>query len=101
MKKRVLLAANISTDFQLYLKENDYEFIDFRVGALPLDVDGIVTSTKLKLDRHTLQQFKNLKWIARLGSGMEIIDTNYCKEKNIAVASSPAGIANAVGEHCL
>jgi D-3-phosphoglycerate dehydrogenase len=30
---------------------------------------------------------------------MEIIDTQYCKEKGIACFSSPKGIANAVAEH--
>jgi D-3-phosphoglycerate dehydrogenase len=62
---------------------------------------GIITSNKLLLNKNTLQQFPNLKWIARLGSGMEIIDTRYCDEQGIRYASSPEGISNSVAEHVI
>ncbi len=62
-------------------------------------VHAIVTSNKLVLDAVELSKYKNLKWIARLGSGMEIIDTNYCDTHNIKYYSSPNGIANSVAEH--
>lgn len=99
--KKVLLAANISDSFKALLTEQSYESVTYESGQVPTDVDGIVTSTKLKLNRDLLSTFSNLKWIARLGSGIEIVDTAFCKGNNIAFASSPAGIANAVGEHCV
>ncbi len=101
MKKKVLLAAHISKDFQMLLDAKGYDSIFFDDGEIPFDANGIVTSTKLTLNKKLLSQFDNLKWIARLGSGTEIIDTEYCRKNNIAFASSPAGIANAVGEHCV
>lgn len=99
--KKVLLAANISGAFHHYLDEQGYETILYKGGDVPFDATGIITSTKLKLDKSLLSQFNDLKWIARLGSGIEIIDTAYCEANNIAFASSPMGIANAVGEHCI
>lgn len=62
-------------------------------------ITGIVTSNKLLLDRAAIEHFPDLQWIARLGSGMEIIDTGHCDVKGIRYMSSPAGIANAVAEH--
>ncbi len=101
MKKQVLLAANISNTFRTFLEVKNYTLQDYDPKKIDYTVQGIVTSTKLKLDAATLVKFTNLKWIARLGSGLEIIDLAYCKNNNIAFASSPAGIANAVAEHCI
>lgn len=95
--KTVLIAARISVGFQHFLEGKNYILTD----VLSPDVEGIVTSNKLKLDHSAIDNFPHLKWIARLGSGMEIIDTDYCREKNIHCFSSPAGIANSVAEHAM
>jgi len=69
--------------------------------ALIADCTGIVTSLRLPLDRALLDAAPALRWIGRMGSGMEIIDTAYAREKGIACFSSPEGNSNAVGEHAL
>src|SRR5690606_12433281 len=65
------------------------------------ELSGILTSTRLQLDREMLQLAKALKWIGRMGSGMEIVDVNYANAHGIFVASSPEGNSNAVAEHAL
>lgn len=62
---------------------------------------GIVINSKVKMQAETIDLATDLQFIARLGSGLEIIDVPYAEEKNIAVFNSPEGNRNAVGEHAM
>lgn len=62
---------------------------------------GVVTSTRLQVNKELINAAPNLRFIARMGSGMEVIDVAYATQKNIRCISSPEGNCNAVAEHAL
>ncbi len=65
------------------------------------DYEGIITSNALSIDKDIIEAGEKLKWIGRMGSGMEIIDTESAALKKIHCFGSPDGNANAVAEQAL
>ena len=62
---------------------------------------GIVIRSRFSIDKTFIDKATNLKFIARVGAGLENIDIEYTKEKNIHLIAAPEGNRNAVGEHTL
>ncbi|SNY95395.1 2-hydroxyacid dehydrogenase [Flagellimonas pacifica] len=63
--------------------------------------DGIIIRSRFTLDQQFLDKATNLKFIGRVGAGLENIDTEHAKHRDVFLASAPEGNRNAVGEHTL
>jgi D-3-phosphoglycerate dehydrogenase len=63
--------------------------------------EGVVLRSRITFDDKLIEAGTNLEFIARSGSGIEIIDLESCAKNNITVFSSPEGNSDAVGEHVI
>lgn len=62
---------------------------------------GIVLRSRIFIDKEFIDSAINIKFIARVGSGMESIDVDYCSYKGIICLNSPEGNRDAVAEHAI
>ena len=65
------------------------------------DYEGIVIRSRFDIDASFIEKATNLKFIARVGSGLDSIDEAAAEKKGIRLLSAPEGNRNAVGEHAL
>lgn len=63
------------------------------------DYEGIIIRSRIPVDQNFLEHAKNLKFIARVGAGMENIDVRFAEEREIKLISSPEGNRDSVAEH--
>ena len=63
--------------------------------------DGLIVRSRIIIDNFFLDKAKRLKFIGRVGAGLENIDCEYAKNKKIELFAAPEGNRNAVGEHSL
>ncbi len=107
MNRKVLIAAPVHSILTRWLEANGYECLVLekitQQEAMEIvgECTGVITSTRLQIDKMLIDAAPNLKWIGRMGSGMEVIDLAYAAQKGIACYSSPEGNRNAVAEHAL
>lgn len=106
-KNRVLITDHAHPNLARGLVSFGYEVVE--QPAITMDevrqvigeFQGVVINSKIRMDQSMIYAGKSLKFIARLGSGLEIIDRTTAREKHIEVFSAPEGNCNAVAEHAL
>ena len=81
--------------------EEDYFSTKQQIEEKISGYDGIVIRSRFNIDQQFLDKATNLKFIARVGAGLESIDVDYAEKKGINLISAPEGNRNAVGEHAL
>ncbi|WP_147677188.1 2-hydroxyacid dehydrogenase [Algibacter pacificus] len=84
-----------------FINHEDYTSSKAIIEAKISEYDGIVLRSRFTIDKQFLDAATRLKFIGRVGAGLENIDCEYAKEKGVYLISAPEGNRNAVGEHSL
>ena len=79
----------------------NYTITKKETEAIIAPYDGIVIRSRFNIDKEFIDAAPNLKFIARVGAGLESIDIPYAESKGIYLISAPEGNRNAVGEQAL
>lgn len=107
MRTRILIIDKVNDILPQRLKNAGHEIVlaqslsKQEIIKIIKDFSGIIIRSRFKITHEIIDKGINLKFIARLGSGMESIDVEYCRKKNIICINSPEGNRDAVGEHCM
>ena len=80
-----------------YRPDLDYETFQ---ELLP-NYEGVIINSRSPMNRENILRAVNLRFIGRLGSGLDIIDLPTAEEEGVAVINTPEGNANAVAEHAM
>ncbi|MEO8774675.1 MAG: 2-hydroxyacid dehydrogenase [Gelidibacter sp.] len=83
--------------------ENDEDYTSSKeiIEAKIHNYDGLIIRSRFSIDKQFMDAAKNLKFIGRVGAGLENIDGDYAQQKGIYLIAAPEGNRNAVGEHTL
>lgn len=84
-----------------FINEENYKASKAEIEEIISGYEGIVIRSRFNIDKQFLDAAKNLKFIARVGAGLESIDTEYAEKLGIKLIAAPEGNRNAVGEHAL
>ncbi len=88
----------INAGFEVHKKQNLKK--EEIIKILP-KYEGIIIRSKIKLSKKVLSQLPDLKFIARVGAGMESIDYNYAIKKGIKLFNAPEGNRDSVAEQAV
>ena len=90
----------LSKDFNVIYKKDIWENSDYLKKEIN-KFEGIIVRNKTNLNQSILEKAENLKYIGRLGVGLDNIDIEYCKKNNIFVQPATGMNADSVAEYVI
>ncbi len=84
-----------------FQNDEDYQSSKTEIEKKIAQYDGLIIRSRFTLDDSFFKAAKKLKFIGRLGAGLENIDTDEAQKRGVKLFNAPEGNRNAVGEQTL
>ena len=104
---KVLFIDNAHPHLKITLEKNNFtchhalSLSKYEIEEKISEYEGIIIRSRFEIDSEFIDKAKNLKFIARAGSGLENIDVNYAISKKIKCFNAAEGNRQAVAEHSI
>ncbi len=79
----------------------EYHRAEEDLGSALAVAEGLLLRSRIRVTAELLDRAPKLKWIGRLGSGVENIDQEAAKARDIQLFSAPEGNRTSLGEHAI
>jgi len=89
---QLALGAGITVDYKPTITHEE-------LLAVAGEYDAFIIRSRTKIDRAVLDKAVRLKLVARPGTGLDNVDTEYAKSKGVTVVNSPESLVEGVAEH--
>ena len=96
VKSVEILKTNFDVTFDQDLSTNSNE-----LKKIISNFDALIVRNKTQVNKEVLENAPNLKFVGRLGVGLDNIDTEYCKSNNIHVQPATGMNADSVAEYVI
>ncbi len=90
--EQLALGQGIAADYRPTITKDE-------LLAVAGEYDAFIVRSRTKIDRDVLDRATRLKLVARPGTGLDNVDTEYAKSKGVTVVNSPESLVEAVAEH--
>lgn len=84
-----------------FIVDEDYHSSKEDIEKVIDQYDGMIVRSRFPIDRSFLEKATKLKFIGRVGAGLENIDEDYAADRGIILFNSPEGNRDSVGEHAI
>ncbi len=81
--------------------DENYQSSKEEVEKIISEYEGIIIRSRFPLDREFLSKAKKLKFIGRVGAGLENIDEEFAGEQQISLFNAPEGNRDSLAEHAI
>ena len=104
---KVLFIDSTNKELVKILEENNFtcsylpDINETNIWETIHDYEGVITRSKITFDKKLIDKAQKLKFIGRVGAGMENIDVEYAKSRGVKCFNAPEGNRDAVGEHAV
>ena len=84
-----------------FIVDEDYVSSKESIEEKIANYDGLIVRSRFPIDKTFLSKATKLKFIGRVGAGLENIDEDFAADRNIVLFNSPEGNRDSVGEHAV